>query len=475
MQTERSATVSREIGPTTGKLVERIMASHAGQFPSEARQCAHKFLIDSMLVGIAGTSNPAADNILAVAQKWDQGQPGNCRVLGRSDVKLSPHSAAVINGFQIHCLEWDGLHEPSVVIALCVTSAALISECQEQDRDIDEVLKAFAVGVEVAVFFGAGSQSQPKFFRPSTAGLMGAAIAIGLLRGFDAAQLTDLLGMAYSQASGTMQAHWEGSETLPLQIGIAARAALSAADLVAGGTGAPHDVVDGKFGYFKLIEEGGSLDPHFDAWCKPWKITEVAHKPFPAGRATQASLTALMDFAAQHSFSMDDINRFEASVPPLILLLVGRPWKLGMSPAYARLCLEFVVPQMIRNGRIDPRNFIDDVFNADQAKNDAQRISVQLNENRDPNALGPQDISIELKDGRTFSCEVDAPFGSPDRPMTREDQINKANFCFEIAGIPAQAEALFEIGSEPGGGAQFGALLDMLCPQSQPSERNSFR
>ena len=42
-----------------------------------------------------------------------------------------------------------------------------------------------------------------------------------------------------------MQAHWEGSDALPLQVGIAARAALTAADLVEAGISGPEDL-EGK-------------------------------------------------------------------------------------------------------------------------------------------------------------------------------------------------------------------------------------
>lgn len=423
----------RAIGPTTGKLIDRVAEVTFADLDRTALECARVFLADTLLVGVAGRCNSASDLVLNAARKWDGGRAGPCRILGRPGVSLSPHSAAVVNGFQIHCLEWDALHEPSVVIALCVSTAAILSEAEGQDFTLDEILLTLTIGIETSVFFGAASISEPRFFRPSTAGLMGAAMAIGRLRGFSHSQLTDLLGCAYSQVSGTMQAHWEGSDALPLQVGIAARAALTAADIVEAGVGGPHDVIDGKFGYFKLIEATNGLDPYLAAWGKPWKITEVAHKPFPAGRATQATLTAIRNFKRDTMFTMDDVESLTAKVPSLIMLLVGRDWRADMPPAYARLCLQFVAPLMIRDGLIDPRQFTAGRFASDLARGDADKIRVELDENPDPNALGPQEITIVLKDGRVLNQAIDVPFGSPKLPLTRDDQLAKGAFCCAVA------------------------------------------
>lgn len=452
----------RTIGPTTGQLIKHILAVRFADLNDEAIKKTRTFLADTLLVGVAGVCNKASDEVLQAARKWDGDRTGNCRILARPGVLLSPHSAAVLNGFQMHCLEWDALHEPSVVIALCVSSAAILSECEQHDFSMDDIVLALTVGVETAVFFGAAASSEPRFFRPSTAGLMGAAMAIGRLRAFDAARMTDLLGCAYSQVSGTMQAHWEGSDALPLQVGIAARAALTAADLVEAGISGPHDVVDGKFGYFKLIESTSGLSRHLAAWGNPWKITEVAHKPFPAGRATQATLTAIRDIKFEHDISMEDVESVTAHVPPLIMLLVGRDWRAEMPPAYARLCLQFVAPMMVRDGLIDPRAFTAERFASEWARRDAAKVHVVLDTNLDPNALGPQKIVLKLKDGTVFCRVISVPFGSPKLPLSRDDELVKGKLCFEVAGQVDRSAEVFSKVQEAGATSKMDNLIAII-------------
>lgn len=453
--------------PTSERLVDGIAAQDGMWFDEGAMLAAKTFLADTLAVGVAGTVNPASDKVLEAVANW--GGSGNCRILGRPGINMSAQSAAVVNGFQIHCLEWDALHEPSVVIALCTTTAALVSEAECTRAPLDSVLKAMLIGVETAVFFGAGATTEPRFFRPSAAGLMGASMALGFLRGYSRSQMLDLLGLAYSQVAGTMQAHWEGSEALPLQIGLAARSALTAADLVATGVTGPHDVIDGKFGYFELIEKADNLDPQFDQWAKPWKMTEVAHKPFPAGRATQATLTAIMDIRKSESLDLGEIETITVNVPSLIMLLVGRSYVRDMSPAYARLCLQFIAPMMIREGRIDPRLFTAENMNSKRAAADAKKIIVALDDNPNPNALSPQRIEIHFNDGRTIERIIGTPFGSPDFPMTRADQLEKAEFCFDMAEFTGNVEELYSAIFEPTGEALMRDVTDIVAGPGEHS------
>lgn len=429
--------------PYSIALARRVAEARLGDLDPVTLDAARMFLADTLAVGIAGRCNPAAAGIFEAMRRAGGAGPIAC--LGQRESRLPPHHAAVVNGFQCHCLEWDGLHEPSVVIALCATIGALTCEVQQSQVSYGELLLAFVVGVETAVFFGSAAATAPRFFRPSAAGVMGAAAAIGKLRGFDQARVLDLLGLAYSQAGGTMQAHWEGSEALALQVGFAARAALTAADLVAAGATGPHDVVVGKFGYFALFEQPADLDAVLARWASPWAITEVAHKPFPAGRATQATLTAILYLQREHAFAAVDVAEVRADVPSLIGLLVGRPYRPDMSPSYARLCLQYVVARMLVDGTVDPTRFDADHFADPAIATVAARIDCFVDDNPDPNALGPQQVTIRLTDGTTLRRFVDAPLGAPGNPLDRDQRIDKIARSFKAGGWTADAAAFLAL------------------------------
>jgi 2-methylcitrate dehydratase PrpD len=408
----------------------------------EARAASAIFLFDTLAVGVAGSAQPSAERARRAAASF--GGPGACRLLGRAD-RHDPATAAFLNGHAIHCLEWDALHEPSVVIALCAPAAALLAAIDARPASAPSVpgaalLDALSVGVEVAVAFGGMAAGSPRFFRPSTAGGMGAAMALARLHGLDAGTAAHALGLAYAQAQGVMQAHWEGTGALALQVGGAARAAVTAVALAEAGADGPRDVMAGKFGWATLIEPDGDAGAAAARMGRPWAVTQCAHKPFPAGRATQATLTALHDWRGAGAFaSAAEVARLTARVPPLIDLLVGRAPRPDMTASYARLCLRFVAPLYLLDGAIDPARFTQDAFRDPAIVALGERVEVVPDGNPDPNVLDPQTIILDFADGRRLERQVEAPLGAPANPLSREQREAKAARAFAMAGLDAGA------------------------------------
>ena len=407
----------------TTAILDFAAAAHV--LPDAVRADASRLLSDTLAVGAAGAASPEAQALMSVVQAW--GQSGEARSF--SDHALPAASAAFSNGFAIHCLEWDAVHEKAVVHALSVVSAALLAASDRRvGSDPDAFLTALIVGVDVASGLGIAATGPMRFFRPATAGVIGAAMAVARLEGLSRAQMADVLGLAYSCAGGTMQAHVEASIALPLQIGRAAQAAVQAVDLVKAGMGGPHDVIEGPFGYSALIEPL-DLTEYVEGLGTIWRISEVSIKPFPSGRASHAVLGTLADIRS----SGRTIERITAHVPPLIMRLVGRAYDADMTPAYARLCLPLLCALMLRDGRIDPRRFTEETFADPVIIELAQKVTVTLDDNTDGNALSPQRVEILYADKTSESIDVAHTLGSPQAPLSPEQANAKYELCRALA------------------------------------------
>jgi 2-methylcitrate dehydratase PrpD len=236
-----------------------------------------------------------------------------------------------------------------------------------------------------------------------------------------------VLGLAYSFAGGTMQAHVEGSIALPLQIGRAAQAAVQAVDMVKAGLSGPRDVLEGPFGYSNLIEP---LDLSRYTPGQPWRISEVSIKPYPSGRASHAVLATLANIRE----SGKTIASITAYVPPLIQRLVGRPYQADMTPAYARLCLPLLCALMLRDGRIDPRRFTSNSFADPVVKQLAAMVTVELDGNADGNALSPQRLVVSYADGSSDEILIPNTLGSSDAPLSPAQAAAKYDLCRVLAG-----------------------------------------
>jgi len=425
------------------RLVDFALGVKFENFSVDAVEYLKIFLMDTLAVGVGGLCSPGADIVYKSTESWGDGQ--QARIIGRPGVRMPAPSAAYVNGYQIHALEWDGLHEHSVVIAMCASVAAMMAEAEQRPVSGKAFATALMTAVEIAVMLGSASETAPKFFRPAVAGLMGAAMGIAKLRGFSREQALQTLGLAYSQASGTMQAHWEGQMMLAVQVGISARAAICAADLAEAGAKAPVDVLLGKFGFFTLFETADNIDTYLSDMGRLSAMTDMAHKPYPAGRATQSVLTMFMEITGKNKIEISEIEEINVYVSPLIMLLVGRPLTDSMTASYARLCLKYIGPMMLLDGEIDPRLFPDSSPPSDAIRTLGNRFNIQLNDITDPNALGPQSCTIIMKNGQQYSAECDTPYGSPGNRMKRPAREAKVARCFEVGGYDRDPKTLIEL------------------------------
>lgn len=396
-------------------------AGAAHRLPDPVRAAAVRLLGDTLAVAAAGATAPGAEAILTVARAMGSGS--EARLIGTAE-RLPAPGAAFVNGYRIHCLEWDAVHEPAVVHAMSVVTAALGAAIDRKGGcDADEALTALAIGVDVASGLGIAANSALSFFRPATAGVIGAALAVARL---DGAPLEHALGLAYSSAAGTMQAHVEGSITLPFQIANAARAAVTASDLAKAGFTAPLDPLEGPFGYFKLIDTG-DLSRYTRELGRVWRIAEISTKPFPSGRASHAVLGGLQALAGQA------VERIELTCPPLIHRLVERPYKQDMTPAYARLCLPFLAALMLTDGRIDPRRFTPENLTDPALAALADKVSLVADGNQDPNALFPQELRVAMADGTRQIIAIPHTLGSPDAPLSPQQTRAKRDLAADLA------------------------------------------
>ena len=364
------------------------------------RLAAMTFIADTFAVGIAGLAASWRREIVDMVTEF--GGPGESAVFGSGDRFPLVH-AAMINAYQIHSQEFDCVHEKAVVHPMAAVLPALFGWA-EREGGISgvQLVRATAVAVDVAATLGLCSRAAMRFFRPANASGFGATVGLAMLAGFDAERLADAVGIYYGQCSGTMQAHAEGTPQLAMQMGFAARSAVTAVELARRGMPGPHAPITGEFGYFTLFE--GVADPApFDDLGHSWRITELSSKPFPSGRATHGGIDALQRLMTEEGVTAERVAACRFCVPPLTARLIGRPIMKLMTPNYARLCLQYVGAVCLRRGTLGLDDFTAEAFGDPQTLALAQRLQVVEDDDPDPNALLTQRVEIDLAEGRTVA------------------------------------------------------------------------
>jgi aconitate decarboxylase len=430
--------------------VAEIFAAHVAQTPFEALTDdavaqAKVYILDTFGVGVAGSTAAGAAELLVATRGWGAGD--DATAWGRRD-RLPASSAIFLNAYQAHCQEFDCVCEPAVLHPMASLLPAAMGYAERtggiSGRDL---ILAVALGIDVAAGLGIASTQPLRFFRPATAGGFGAAAAVGRLAGFAAPRLAHALGIQYAQSSGTMQPHVEASTVLPMQVGFNARAALHACDIAATGLSAPRFSLEGPFGFLTLMEGGFELEPVLSGLGRRWLVSEVSHKPFPAGRATHGGLEGVQVLQQEHGFTADDVAEVVVRGPALISRLAARPDMPAPTANYARLCMGFVVAKVLQHGMLDLAHFRGAELTDPRTHALATRVRMEVDDNPDPNALLPQEVTVRLKDGATLRWQCTAMLASPERRLSRAQHLAKFRRCWQFAADPlsdAAADALIE-------------------------------
>lgn len=422
------------------RVAAHVVNTRYEDLPPEIVDKAKTFLLDTLGVGIAGTSGAGIAELKQVAGSWGESREARVWLTGE---RLPAQQAAIVNAYQIHCLEFDCVHEPAVLHPMATILSAVMAWLErerEKGRNSDgkALITALVLGVDVSTMLGIVTDSPLQFFRPATAGGFGAAAAIAKLAGFDKLALKNALGAQYAQTSGTLQPHVEGSPMLGMQVGFNARAAIAAADLAAAGFRGPHDILTGQYGYFKLFEQDNyDLEPFLATLGTEWQMAAMSHKPYPSGRLTHGAVDGLGRLMKKEGFRPDEIAAIRCKVPPLIHRLVGRPLIDEPEANYAKLCLRFVAGVFLARGRVDVPDFRGGEMLTDpQAHRYARLVDVIVDGNPDLNAMNPQTVEVDLTDGRRFSIALPAVYGHPDAPLSRAENIEKFTRCAGYGLIP---------------------------------------
>jgi aconitate decarboxylase len=428
-------------------LVQRVVNTGFDDLGANAVDKAKTFLLDTFGVGVAGCAGFRVDKIIKVASGWGTGEEATVWVSGE---RLPAGAAAFVNGYQIHSLEFDCVNEDAVLHPMATILSALFAHAERRSaagRPVSgkEFLTAAVLGVDISVFLGKAANGPIRFFRPAAAGGFGAAAAIGKLEGFDAETLARTFGNQYSQTSGTMQSHVEGSPLLGMQVGFNSRAALTSCDLSSEGLLGPSDVFTGQYGYLRLYEgDDFDIQHGIDELKAHFQMELMSHKPFPTGRLTHGAVDGVGRLMKAHGFAPDDIASITSTVPSLVKRLVGRPDMPDPQPNYAKLCLPFVVGTYLNHGKVDVEHFIgSDMLRNEKTHAYAARVTVVQNDSTNPNTMVPQSVDIVLKSGAKHSVVLEQVYGHPDVPLTREENLDKFRRCWKRAGLMEETGEAF--------------------------------
>ncbi|MDR1573825.1 MAG: MmgE/PrpD family protein [Clostridiales Family XIII bacterium] len=360
--------------------------------------------------------------------------------------KVPAHQAAFVNSVMGRALDIcdhiaPGVHIGSALIPAALSAAELAGGCSGKD-----FVTAVAVGAEVSLRLNLAEDEYAGFDPTGVCAVFASAAASARLLSLNESQILYALGLVFNECGGSFQSNIDGSLSVRVNEGNAARAGLECARLAGLGITGPTNFLDGVYGYYHLFgRDKADTSQVTTQLGSLWHLTDLNFKKYPSCGLTQGSTELLLKMIAEHKFVADDVDRLEILVPPFTYKLVGQ-FALGENPKVnAQFSVAYCVANALLRAPVKLSQFEAAEIRETRLLNYMERIKVISDPTIEARHHYSSDIRIWLRDGRTLEGKIDVPPGTPGNPMTEEEHRQRFFDCVDFAGkewIAARADKI---------------------------------
>ena len=414
----------RTTPPYLTTLAEFAASTQLNDISASARERARWVIADSIPVIAAGMQQPEMQAF--VTRQLAGAAPGAAWVIGAGK-RAGALDAALLNGTAGTWLELDegnlfAKGHPGIQVV--PAAVALAQECGCGGA---EVLRAVALGYEVSARISRAAQMRLVLHPHGTYGVIGAGIAAGVLKRFNAAQMLELINCASTMGmASSRQTLLDGATVRNIFTGHSGYMGLTAARLVECGFTGEIDSVGNVYGKGVYSDK---FDPQqaVAGLGSEWLIAQSYFKLHPIGRYAHSAIDALEDLLATvpgGTLSAVAIERIEVRAYMLAASLAG---KNIVSSFGARFSVPFALASILYHGRSGLKSFDDTAVANPQVQALVQRVD--LREDLSFTARYPQEqpvtMRIVMKNGAAYDGRCTITKGEPANPHTPADLTGK--------------------------------------------------
>ena len=417
------------------------------QWPDEAVGGAVRAFIDTIGCMVAGAAEPVVQKTTGAVEGFGTGKATIVGRSARAGSKLPPPWAALINGAAAHSQDYDDVLEPASAHVSAVLVPAILALAEELGVGGYNCLDAYIVGFEMMTRLGElfnPDHYQRGWHTTLTLGAPSVAAACGRMMGLDKKRIQTALNMSTSLCSGSKRQF--GSMTKPLHAGFAAMNGFMAARLAEKGITTAEEMFEGPWSLSDLMAAarlGDDTDP-LERLGNPLGLIQYGSwlKAYPCCASTHRSIDALLDLRKAHQIEATETERIEGMLSTIAAdnLMYAFP----NDPAQAKFSLPYCLVSALVDGDIGPMSFTPEAVQRAAVRERLASVQKIVHPAFDKDQSSQ--VTIRMKDGRTFSQWVEVPLGHPKRPLSDQELVEKFKSCATSGGIePANAERLLSL------------------------------
>ena len=407
-----------------------MVKSHLEDIPDDVRREGLRALVNYTGCALGGSPDPAVNIAMRAFSPFFG--PATASILGRHE-RVDPLHAALMNGISSHVYDYDDTTPKNYIHPSSPVASALFAYASANRVSGRDFVHAFILGFEAESRIG--NSVYPAHYDvgwhiTGTAGVFGAAVAIGKLIGLSEQQMIWAIGLAATQAAGLREMF--GSMAKSLHPGRAAQNGYASALLAQAGFTAGEHGLEGPRGFAAVQAAKYDLSKITAGLGVDFDLRANTYKPFPCGIVNHPTIDGAIQIHREHKPPPESIRAVRLRVAPLVLDLCNQQnitrGLQGKFSVYHGAAIGLV------RGKAGIQEYTDEAVNDPAIK----RVRENASAVGDPSLTEDQaNIEVELTTGEMLSRFVEQSLGNIHRPLTNQQLDEKFRDQAALA-LPAQ-------------------------------------
>jgi len=379
-------------------------------------------VLDTVGAMVAGCRLPENSNLARLVA--ERSGPATATLLGHP-LRAESMFATLVNATAGVALEMDegnrfGGGHPSIHV-----TPGTLAVAEEMGADGRRFIEAVLVGYEVESRLGGATKVRPNVHSHGHWGVIGTAVAVAKLKGYDATQVRSIINVAAGMSpANPWTPCFEGATIRNVYPGRSGYMGILAVHMHECGFTGVHDGPVDVFG--TILGESFDRDAALAGLGGEYRIQQNYFKFHACCRINHPAIEAALDIRRRERFAPEEVDTVEVGLRRYLAGMVG---DYPQNMLAAKFSVPYAVATALVRGRTDLTAFYPEAISNDQVRALSAKVKVWP----DTEAMGQTDGSnarmwVRLKDGRTLTSLVGIVPGDYGNRVPRQEVVEKFRF-----------------------------------------------
>ena len=423
---------------------------------------AKELLDDGIACMIAGSREQKIRDYAVYARTM--AGTGSASIIGLGNYKVSPEKAAMANAMSVHIRDFDDI---CVSISAHCTASELgvifaIAQCRRVTGK--EALEAYIAGIEAASVLARGFYSAgyaAALDSASTMGIYAAVTAAGKLYQLTEAEWKNALSLAVAEGIG-FRANY-GTDAKDLTMGRTAEKAIYIVEMAKRGFTANQAVFEDPMGYIKGLQCGFNkkvFEDSIDKRISEFDTPGLVKKFYPTCGSMHTGIDAALEIMKKYRLNVENIRKIVCLAHPKIV--EGNLYPMPSNPVEGKFSLPYCLAVAVIHKKVGLSPFEGEKIIDIEVMELLKKIEVkESSQFKDCESKSVQ-LIVTMQDGSVFKETVMEQTGTPLKPLTNDQKLEKFKECAMASMSFKQIKEIRQMISEMEEIQNMGAFVEQL-------------